>query len=34
MLATHEKEIHMIVKSDQIQSFKVMTVDGGLKRRI
>ena len=30
MLATHEKEIHMIVKSDQIQSFKVMTVDGGL----
>jgi hypothetical protein len=30
MLATHEKEIHMIVKSDQIQRFKVNTADGGL----
>ncbi len=30
MAATHEKEIHMIVKSDQIQSFKVDTINGGL----
>ena len=30
MLATHENEIHMIAKSDQIQRFKVIKVEGGL----
>lgn len=29
MLVTHEKEIHMIVKSDQIERFKVIKVEGG-----
>lgn len=31
MLATHENEIHMIAKSDQIQRFQVNKVEGGLK---
>ena len=30
MLAIHENEIHMIAKSDQIQRFKVIKVEGGL----
>jgi hypothetical protein len=30
MLATHENEIHMIAKSDQIQRVKVIKVEGGL----
>ena len=30
MIATHENEIHMIAKSDQIQRFKVINVEGGL----
>ncbi|HSQ49217.1 MAG TPA: hypothetical protein VLL96_06015 [Candidatus Deferrimicrobiaceae bacterium] len=30
MAVTHEKETHMIVKSDQIQSFEVNTINGGL----
>jgi len=30
LVATHDKEIHMIVKSDQIQRFKVIKVEGGL----
>jgi hypothetical protein len=31
MLATHENEIHMIAKSDQIQRFQGIKVEGGLK---
>ena len=31
MLATHNKEIHMIAKSEQIERFKVINVEGGLK---
>jgi hypothetical protein len=31
MLATHDKEIHMIAKSEQIERFKVINVEGGLK---
>jgi hypothetical protein len=30
MIATHENEIHMIAKSDQIQRFKVINIEGGL----
>jgi hypothetical protein len=30
MIATHEDEIHMIAKSEQIQRFKVVKVEGGL----
>jgi hypothetical protein len=30
MVATHENEIHMIAKSDQIQRMKVIKVNGGL----
>ena len=30
MLAAHEKEIHMIAKSNQIDRFKVTKVEGGL----
>ena len=30
MLATHDKEVHMIAISDQIQRFKVVKVEGGL----
>ena len=30
LVVTHEKEIHMIAKSDQIQRFKVVKVEGGL----
>ena len=30
MIATHDKEVHMIAISDQIQRFKVVKVEGGL----